>query len=75
MRDWEKLYYPKHPIYDTVLSDSLELVKIGEIVLEDLLGFKKKCKIEAFYNTFNHFVLIYPVPRLPSRKKIIITDN
>lgn len=75
MRDWKKLYCSGDPIYDTVLSDSLEPVKRGEIVLEDLSGFKKKCRIEAFYNTFNHFVLIYPVPRLPSRKKIIITND
>lgn len=75
MLDWEKLYYPGHPIYDTVLSDSLEPVKTGEMVLKDLSGFKRKSRIEAFYNTFNHFVLIYPVPRLPSRKKIIITND
>jgi len=75
MLDWEKLYYPGHPIYDTILSDSLEWVKTGEIFLKDLSGFKKKCRIEAFYNTFNHFVLIYPVPRLPSRKKIIIAES
>lgn len=75
MLDWEKLYYPGHPIYDTVLSDSLEPVKTGEMVLKDLSGFKRKSRIEAFYNTFNHFVLIYPVARLPSRKKIIITNN
>lgn len=73
--DWEKLYYPGHPIYDTVLSDSLEAVKTSEIVLEDSSGFKKKCRIEAFYNTFNHFVLIYPLPRFPLRRKIIITDR
>lgn len=74
--DWEKLYCPGHPVYDTIFSDSLEPVKRGEIVLKDLSGFEKKCRIEAFYNMFNHFVLIYPVvPRLPSRKKIIITDS
>lgn len=75
MLDWEKLYYPGHPIYDTVLSDSLEPVKTGEMVLKDLSGFKRKSRIEAFYNTFNHFVLIYPVARLPSKKKIIITND
>ncbi|MFQ5956656.1 MAG: hypothetical protein ACE5KK_02660 [Candidatus Brocadiales bacterium] len=73
--DWGKSYCPGNPIYDTVLSDSLESVKTGEIILEDLLGFKKKCKVEAFCNTFNHFILIYPAPRLPSRTKIIIANN
>ncbi len=73
--DWEKLYFSGHPIYDTVLSDSLERIKTGEIVLKDLLGFKKKCRIEAFYNTFNYFVLIFPIPHLPLRKKIIIVDS
>jgi hypothetical protein len=75
MQDWEKFYCPGHPIYDTVFSNSLKLVNEGEIILKDLKGFTKKCKIETFYNTFNYFILIHPIPRLPSRKKIIILDR
>lgn len=73
--DWEKFYYPGHPIYDTVFSNALTLVNEGEIVLKDLRGFDKKCRIETFYNTFNYFVLIHPIPRQPSKKKIIILDR
>ena len=75
MQDWEKFYCPGHPIYDTVFSNSLKLVNEGEIILKDLRGFTKKCKIETFYNTFNYFVLIYPAPRLSSKKKIIILSR
>lgn len=73
--DWEKFYYPKHFIYDTIFSNSSKKVRSAEITLKNSSGFKKKCKLEAFFNKFNYFVLIYPVSRLRSRKKIIITDS
>jgi len=73
--DWEKFYYPGHPVYDTVFSGSLKLVHEGEITISDLKGFKKKCKIDTFCNMFNHFILVYPTVHAPSRTKVIILDK
>ena len=73
--DWPKLYYPRDPIYDAVYENPFGLVGEGEMVIENMAGFKKRCKIEAFYNTFNHFVLVFPMPKLSLKKKRIIIEN
>jgi len=73
--DWEKFYYPGNPVYDTVFLGSLKLVHEGEIIISDLKGFKKKCKIETFCNMFNHFALVYPIVHTPSKTKLIIANK
>lgn len=73
--DWEKFYYKGHPVYETVLTNSFELIKSGETTFRDLRGFDRRCRIEAFDNTFNHFVLVYPAQPLSSKTKIIVAHN
>ncbi len=70
--DWPKFYHARHPIYDTISTNSLKPIKCGEIVIKNLRGEMKRYRIETFYNGFNHFVLIYPARRFVIGKKKVI---
>lgn len=70
--DWPKFYHSGDPIYDTISTNSLKPMKHGEMTMKNLSGYKKKCRIETFYNQFNHFVLIYPIRRFVIGKKKVI---
>ncbi len=69
--DWPKFYHSGDPVYDTISKNSVKLIKCGEFTMTNLAGYKKRCRIEIYYNQFNHFVFIYPARRLRIRRKAI----
>lgn len=77
--DWPKFYSNGHPIFDIVYEEitntSLELISKGEMDLSNGADTKKKCCIECFSNTYNHFVLIYPYQKLRLKKTKVISRS
>lgn len=73
--DWGKFYCEGDVIYDTAFSSSLDLVKTGEVQLTDVRGFERKCRMEVFYNKFNHFVLIYPLSTSFLKPRLVLVKG
>ncbi len=73
--DWGKFYCEGDIICDTAFSRSLDPVKAGEIQLTDLRGFERKCRMEVFYNGFNHFVLIYPLSTSFVKPRLVLVKG
>jgi len=58
--DWEKIYYKSNPIYDSIFSNSSEIIKTGTLNLSYSLGEKTNFSFEVFSNGYNYFVLVFP---------------
>lgn len=75
VKDWDKFYYPGHPIYDIAFSTPSGGFRNGEMQSDDVSGVNRRLRVEEFYNTFNHFVLIYPSGITSSTRKRIVIAN
>ena len=73
--DWQKYYLKGHPMFEVAFSNTLDVIQKGELDIFDNKGFKRKCIVEIFNNSYNRFALIFPKPKYKPRTKLVIVEK